>query len=760
VSQPSFAQWNLVRLRRYVAGCLTPRNWRELGIVLLFIAAAVGLFYLRQYIHLWQQLTLWALWAIALGVTVQLGWLRLFGPVLFYDLIRDGRRSRFLLIRSGYAISLLLLMAGLYAYWRWQPRAGPLSGGDLARFAEMFFFTFMCAEFVAVLILTPAYTAGAIAEEKERQTLEFLLTTDLVKREVILSKLAARLANLLLLLLVGLPILSFTQFFGGIDPNLVLTGFAILGLTLLSLSALSMVHSIYARRARNAIVLTYLTTAFYLGLGYLADQYLPEAPAVAYLGFDFDWAGRHWSCRLINLVDAINAGNLFVALGKLVAAWREKAALTAVLPQVVAKYALFHVIAFLACTGWAVARLRASAVMPSGEPSTSPPPGKRWWNWPNLETNALLWKEVVVDRGFRLNRITRMLIVAIAFASFVPPAASIYNYAMDQWFFAIRDEPLQVQMGLQPSSVKQNLFENLRRDIQSWLKIVGTLVACVTILAVAVRAAGSVTAERDRQTLDNLLTTPLNRDSILYSKWLASILSVRWTWLWLALMWVVGLGARGMSIFAVPLLLWAWIVYAMFAANLGLLYSTWCRSTLRATIATLLTMAVCVFGHWLLMGCWLPYFLFTSGRQQDYPEWMSLFQQYGLTPPLTWSALTFQMEDLRRDAMIGTRGVSKSLGMLLSALVGICCYGVAASILWKLASARFRVLGIAQPLHQGIFGGSDNPFLAEPKEEAVPDAEPATAVDEHVTVPMALPGDNPAPAEDNEQPSAGNTFQP
>src|SRR5262249_42011646 len=144
-----------------------------------------------------------------------------------------------------------------------------------------------------------------------------------------------------------LPILSFTQFFGGIDPNLVLSGFAVLGLTLVSLAALSILHSVYARRARTAIVLTYITTALYLGLGYLSDEYLPQAPAVASWGFSFDWDDRGWSFTLQSLADTLNSGNLIVALSKLVEAWNRKSALTAVLPGILTHYAVFHGLVFL-----------------------------------------------------------------------------------------------------------------------------------------------------------------------------------------------------------------------------------------------------------------------------------------------------------------------------------------------------------------------------------------------------------------------------
>ena len=64
------------------------------------------------------------------------------------------------------------------------------------------------------------------------------------------------------------------------------------------------------------------------------------------------------------------------------------------------------------------------------------------------------------------------------------------------------------------------------------------MVACLMLLSVAVRAAGSVSGERDRQTLDSLLTSPLEVTEILWGKWVGAILSPRWIWCWLGLIWL------------------------------------------------------------------------------------------------------------------------------------------------------------------------------------------------------------------------------
>src|SRR5207245_4291873 len=126
------------------------------------------------------------------------------------------------------------------------------------RFAQNYFETFMLIQIIAVMLLTPAYVAGSVADEKVKKTLEFLLATDLRNREIVLSKLLSRLANLTLFVLTGLPILSLIQFLGGVDPNLVLAGFIATLMTMLGLGGISIMNSVAFKRPRDAIALSYL----------------------------------------------------------------------------------------------------------------------------------------------------------------------------------------------------------------------------------------------------------------------------------------------------------------------------------------------------------------------------------------------------------------------------------------------------------------------------------------------------------------------
>jgi ABC-type transport system involved in multi-copper enzyme maturation permease subunit len=300
--EPAPAPW----LARTLPGLYRSRRLfllLELTAVLVLVGEAAALLWWRRQFPAAALILLWVQWlALALVLRSQ-GLFTVTGPVLFYDLVRYARRSRYVLVRCLYAGILTILLGWVYLFFWLGTDDGTIPARQMAAFAEGFFYMFMAVQFAAVVLLTPGYVGGAIAEEKDRKTLEFILTTDLSNREIVLGKVLARLANLVLLLLAGLPILAAMQFLGGVDPNLVLAGFAATLATMLSLAAVSTLNSVYSRKPRDAIALTYVAYATYLlgGFSELLRPYLPIWPA-------FDPAV---------LLDGFNAGNIFIALGRL-----------------------------------------------------------------------------------------------------------------------------------------------------------------------------------------------------------------------------------------------------------------------------------------------------------------------------------------------------------------------------------------------------------------------------------------------------------
>ncbi|MCI8535345.1 MAG: ABC transporter permease [Hungatella sp.] len=71
-------------------------------------------------------------------------------------------------------------------------------------------------EFVMLLLIVPALTSGSISGERERQTLNLLLTTHMTPKDIVLGKLFANLSTVFLLIVSSFPILSLVFIYGGV----------------------------------------------------------------------------------------------------------------------------------------------------------------------------------------------------------------------------------------------------------------------------------------------------------------------------------------------------------------------------------------------------------------------------------------------------------------------------------------------------------------------------------------------------------------
>src|SRR5689334_2350927 len=121
----------------------------------------------------------------------------LFGPVFYFDLVRQTRRAFPTILRLIYLL-ILFVVLGLAEVTGSHKWGDTLSPGALARRMEEFCSIFLVLQFILVVGLTPALTAGALTEEKEKQTMPFLLASSLRNHEIVLGKLASRLVSILM----------------------------------------------------------------------------------------------------------------------------------------------------------------------------------------------------------------------------------------------------------------------------------------------------------------------------------------------------------------------------------------------------------------------------------------------------------------------------------------------------------------------------------------------------------------------------------
>src|SRR5262249_3640098 len=149
-------------------------------------------------------------------------------------------------------------------------------------------------------------------------------------------------------------------------------------------AALSILFSVYSRKPRDAILLTYLAGAAYIGVGILGEMFVSSPAGKSALGPE-----------LTALVDGYNSGNLPIVLHKLrqsintaptvttfvfvnrngtvmpmLMAAPTAPTLSSLIPPFLRNYAIFHGLLILIASTWAVSRFRA-VVLRQPLPQTS-----------------------------------------------------------------------------------------------------------------------------------------------------------------------------------------------------------------------------------------------------------------------------------------------------------------------------------------------------------------------------------------------------
>ena len=196
-------------------------------------------------------------------------------PVVLKELrgrMRGNRAYMVLTIYLGLMSVFTLLLYFTYDASSNQGVYGP--SGSIA--GKIVFSGLVGIELFLVCFIAPAFTAGAISGERERQTYELLRTTLLPARSLVLGKLTSALSFIVLMLFTAVPLQSLAFLLGGVAPEEVLISLVVLLATALASGSTGIFYSAVMRRTLGASVLTYATAlAAVLGLPLLMIVFLP-----------------------------------------------------------------------------------------------------------------------------------------------------------------------------------------------------------------------------------------------------------------------------------------------------------------------------------------------------------------------------------------------------------------------------------------------------------------------------------------------------
>lgn len=527
------------------------------------------------------------------------------GPVFAYDLLRLARRARFFILR--FAFALLVFAALFLCHLAFQERVRMRAAGgvvvrgafyssnlargnvqqamarEMANFGLAFFAFFLLMEFGLILLAAPAIVAGSVVEEKQRQTLEYLLATDLTNREIVVGKLLSRLLTLGCMVLAGYPILAGTYLLGGVDPELLLLSLPMCLATMLSASGISLYFSVKARRLRGALGAAYVALLA-LTLAWFVPLALAEAKPL--------WMSADVQNALRLVADG---GKFLTPLGILfdfVEWFDRRGTLAGRLWPMCGAYCLIHVMLAGLFAMMAVRQLRTAYL---AQHALSAREAKRLQRrvrpqvWPNA---PLAWKELTGWGGLRLRWWGWGLVMLLTLMFMGPTLFDIGYLAV------VQGHPLPERMsgyymylggpfGRTANPLYQKLAE--LRERLPWFVLLPLVLG---LLQSGIRGAASFAQEREQQTWDGLIAAPLKLRDLLRAKWLGCLHAARGPFFFAASFY--GLAALLHVAPALSALLGslALAVYFAAAGMLGLFFSAAAATALRAMLATLILLAL------------------------------------------------------------------------------------------------------------------------------------------------------------------------
>ncbi len=188
--------------------------------------------------------------------------------VLYKDMTLDMKKGKIFAL-----ILVFNLLVGLVAFtFLGGITLGGISSGKVS-YAVMPFmlYTLVFLEYGIMIMVVPALTAGVISLEKERQTLEVLLTTRLTPWEIVWGKFWSVINMVGLLVLSSVPFLALVFMYGGINIIHLLLIVAVFMVITMYTAAMGIMWSSILKNTMGSVIMSYITVFFsrtvFLSLG-------------------------------------------------------------------------------------------------------------------------------------------------------------------------------------------------------------------------------------------------------------------------------------------------------------------------------------------------------------------------------------------------------------------------------------------------------------------------------------------------------------
>ena len=494
-------------------------------------------------------------------------------PLLTRELTEQSARRRTYVLRVIYAV--VLYGFTLWVFW------SELGGWSSQSFAflgrgRQFFEGLAWLQFCGLYLFLPAMTSGVLTIEKERDTLSLLLLTRLGPWSILIGKLFSRLVPMASFVMLSLPLVAVAYSLGGVNERDILSLAWTLSVTALQVGSLALACSAWCRTTAAAFIATYLIgAALFLG------------PVLVTLGGTYDPLGLVEFVREFCEMYGVTGNNPIhreEATMLLFGPWANLHPTALTLPFDVIVFRTVPMLIFAgACLTFArVVLWRRAFVQPS---------------------NFLLKVFRSLDKLFHRmnqNRLTRGIVLTrehVALPVFDPirwretKKRSLGTTRYLVRMLLVLEVPVLFGMlfGLQMSDYGNNSYQIAAPNVAAWMLWV------VATLVIAIQSTGLIGAERSRQTLDVLLTTPMTSETIVREKFAGVWRLIRMLWIpfltvylfqaW----WASWVGSEPVSHLVYGLVRGglAMAIYPPLVAWLGFHLGMRCRSQTQAALVTI-----------------------------------------------------------------------------------------------------------------------------------------------------------------------------
>jgi ABC-2 type transport system permease protein len=169
-------------------------------------------------------------------------------------------------MRGRRAFVIVTLYLGLLGGFAWMVATliaqsyttgfGGSSAFASAAVGQGIFAALLMLETLQVAFLAPSSTAGAISLEREKQTLDLLVTTPITTAAIVFGKLLSTLVYVFLLIAASIPLMAMVFVYGGVSPEDVLKGYIVLIATAVGLGSFGLLCSSLVKRTTAATAIT------------------------------------------------------------------------------------------------------------------------------------------------------------------------------------------------------------------------------------------------------------------------------------------------------------------------------------------------------------------------------------------------------------------------------------------------------------------------------------------------------------------------